>query len=112
MLVQPQLPHEDAIRHDGGRSLTVALVDRRQAKSDLTLTVNEGRDAMRAGAIGLVRDLLDERVVSDDAWNDLKRALGHVKQEAANDCWKLDGPHLDGRFPKEPKRSGEVAVAR
>jgi hypothetical protein len=30
---------------------------------------------------------------------------------AQNDCWKLGGPHLHGRFPaKRVKKGGEVSL--
>jgi hypothetical protein len=36
-----------------------------------------------------------------------------LKNEAESNCWKLDGPHLDGRFPRREagtKERGDVAV--
>lgn len=77
----------------------------------LTRAVNAGRDGLGAGGRGLVRTLRDEEVVSEDAWRDLRGTLDALRQRAASDCWKLDGPHLDGRFPTEPKRKGDVSVA-
>ncbi|MEE8146571.1 MAG: hypothetical protein V3T24_03110 [Longimicrobiales bacterium] len=67
---------------------------------------------MRTGSAGLIHELREERVVSDDAWRDLQRLLGELKQEASSNCWKLDGPHLDGRFPRSKAKQpmGEVAI--
>ncbi len=50
------------------------------------------------------------------AWEDFKQRLRGIHGEAANDCWKLDGPHLDGRFPTQPpaapsKKKAEIAMA-
>ena len=74
--------------------------------------MNDGRDALRAGALAMVRALADERVVSDDAWSDLKSRLSAIQHEAESDCWKLDGPHLDGRFPEpRPRPRAEVTMA-
>ncbi len=77
--------------------------------------VDAGRDALRAQTVALEVELDEERVVTEHAWEDWKRALGAIHGEAANDCWKIDGPHLDGRFPVEPKDAapqprGEVAL--
>ena len=89
-----------------------ALVDELEAA--LGSEVTAGRDAMRAETVAWSVALREERVLTDDAWEDLKRALGALQQAASNDCWKLDGPHLDGRFPREPAdegpKDGDVAM--
>jgi len=72
-----------------------------------TRLVNAARDRMRAGASAWLRDLAEQEVAEEDAWRDARRRLEAIRQQAGNDCWKLDGPHLDGRFP----RGGEVALA-
>jgi len=56
-----------------------------------------------------ISTLREERELSEMAWQDLRKKLGRLLQEAGNDCWELDGPHLDGRFPR---KSGEVSVVR
>ncbi|MCP3915237.1 MAG: PDZ domain-containing protein [bacterium] len=81
----------------------------------LLVAVNHGRDAMRGGTMAWQDGLREERVIAEDAWSDLRRVLSTLKSEAADNCWTLDGPHLDGRFPKqeEKKRRGtgdEVAL--
>ena len=85
-------------------------------RRDLLGLVNGERDATVAGARDLARALDDHELVTEDAWEDLRRLLGELRQEAANDCWKLDGPHLDGRFPGEgggeARPQGEVALNR
>ena len=79
---------------------------------ELRRAVNDGRDGVRAGSVGLIQDLREERIVSDDAWKDLRQLLQRILSEASSDCWKLDGPHLDGRFPRRPAReaAGDVAL--
>ena len=54
------------------------------------------------------------RTVTEEAWSDLESALCRIAQEAANDCWKLDGPHLDGRFPAPvpQKRRADIVLSR
>lgn len=65
--------------------------------------VNRGRDALRAGTVPLLTALKEDRRIREDAWDDLRELLGGIRQDAANDCWKLDGPHLDGRFADDLK---------
>ncbi len=80
----------------------------------LLQAVNGSRDAMRRGTMSRRDGLREERVVSEDAWSDLRRMLSGLKDEAASNCWKLDGPHLDGRFPGQKGRKGsgdEVVMA-
>jgi len=92
------------------RARVDAVVD--ELNAGLLRIVNDGRDGVRAGAVGLTTDLNEQCVVSEDAWKDLRSALQSLLEQASNDCWKLDGPHLDGRFPKPPEgEKGEVAMA-
>ena len=65
----------------------------------LSQAVCQARDAMRLGTTSWHDALREERVVSEDAWSDLRRRLSSLESEAESNCWKLDGPHLDGRFP-------------
>ena len=68
---------------------------------------------MRLGTMAWHDALREERVVSEDAWSDLRRRLSALDSEAESNCWKLDGPHLDGRFPKPKSRQAvrdEVAA--
>jgi len=77
------------------------------------LALNDGRNAMRSGSVGLAQDLKEHKVVSEDSWRDLQQLLGEILGAAKSDCWKLDGPHLDGRFPQpriDPGVKGEVAL--
>ena len=60
---------------------------------------------MRIKKLPMVEDLRAERVVSEDAWNDLRALLSNTLQAASNNCWKLDGPHLDGRFPRQNEKA-------
>ena len=95
-------------------------------KADLLERTNEGRNAMRAAALQIDRALIDEKAITEDAWHDLRRELEMLVEQSGNDCWKLDGPHLDGRFPRKPpteaapeteeasekKKKNEIAAAR
>jgi hypothetical protein len=79
----------------------------------LLQAVNAGRDHMRRATMAWRDGLREEGVVSEDAWSDLRRSLSRLKNEAESNCWKLDGPHLDGRFPRREagtKERGDVAV--
>ena len=93
------------------RARVDAVVD--ELNAGLLRIVNDGRDGVRAGAVGLTTELDEQRVVSEDAWKDLRSALQSLLEQASNDCWKLDGPHLDGRFPKSRESEapqGEVVM--
>ena len=76
--------------------------------------MNDCRDRMRRGTMARRDGLREERVVSEDAWDDLRRVLSTMKSEASGNCWRLDGPHLDGRFPREEEpeeTEGSVVMA-
>jgi len=97
---------------------TRARVDQRydDLRAALRNAVNDGRNAMRVGSVGLATDLDEHKVASEDAWRDLRQLLGEIASQAKSDCWKLEGPYLDGRFPKAPaptedeRPKGEVVM--
>lgn len=73
--------------------------------------MNDARDEFALPAERWVRTVDEHRIVTSDAREDVRRLLHDVKGELADDCWKLDGPHLDGRFPvEEPVHDGPVDV--
>ncbi len=80
-----------------------------QLRASLGDAVDDGRDVLRPEAQSIQRMLRDEQVRSDEAWNDLRSVLQRLQSRAGEDCWKLEGPHLDGRF--EVSRRGEVVMA-
>ena len=71
--------------------------------------VTSARDAMRASLGELPRDLDEHEVACEDAWRDVQQMLGSEFSRSRDDCWKLDGPHLDGRFPRGRDLKREVA---
>lgn len=81
----------------------------RGLRGRLDASVHDGRDTLRDSANDLRRRLHDEKQRSDEAWDDLRDALKSLHSRVANDCWKLDGPHLDGRFA--PKLDGKFVRA-
>ena len=83
-------------------------------RAELRAAINNGRNATRAEAVVLAHEFNEHKVVCDDAWRDIEQLLGELRQEAGNNCWKLDGPHLDGRFPvkQSPIGKPEIAAAR
>ncbi len=83
------------------RAVSAERVFLRELRGQLERVVRAGRDGLRPGATDLQRALLDEKQRSDEAWQDLREALQRLHSRAASDCWKLDGPHLDGRFAPE-----------
>lgn len=85
-----------------GRAALERVID--ELSIGLRRALNAGRNGLRGASVGLVHDLREERVVSEDAWRDLQRLLQGLQSEASNNCWKLDGPHLDGRFPRPDPR--------
>lgn len=91
-----------------------SVEDEVEALSRRTLTaLNASRDATRPPQVTIIAAFHEHRVVDGDTNEDLRSALVHIRSEAANHCWKLDGPHLDGRFPrKKPTRIGNPLVVR
>lgn len=93
----------DTTEYGEARSELTDACDR--LEDALRKAVNRGRDATRAHRLPLGRAFRDHGTVTDHAWRDLERSLGRICQEISNDCWKLDGPHLDGRHPREGKNA-------
>ena len=86
----------------------VRLESWRAALLDL---VNEARDGLAPAARRIPRALDDQGELSEDAWDDLQRQLGRVRSEVGDNCWKLEGPHLDGRFPRTENEEREPGIA-
>lgn len=76
-------------------------------RQGLNRLIDDGRSLTRPHALGLASSFEEHKVVCESSWRDLQRLLGELSREIANDCWKLDGPHLDRRFPgkKKPGRT-------
>ncbi|MEM9380396.1 MAG: hypothetical protein AAGB93_10655 [Planctomycetota bacterium] len=70
---------------------------------ELTRAIAEGRDTVRPSSKAIARALADERERSDEAWHDLRQVLRSLHSRASENCWKLDGPHLDGRHTPKPR---------
>jgi len=78
------------------------LADR--VRAELADACNAGRTSARPPAIGLARAFTEHRVACEEAWNDLRNLLTLIHREAEANCWKIEGPHLDGRFPTRTKK--------
>ena len=88
---------------DAARAFIVRL------RASLGDAVDDGCDVLRPEAKAIERLLRDEQERSDEAWSDLRVVLQRLQSRASEDCWKLEGPHLDGRFARS--RRGEVVMA-
>ncbi|MEM6673869.1 MAG: hypothetical protein AAF726_13575 [Planctomycetota bacterium] len=85
------------------RTNSAARAFARQLRTELSRAIAEGRDAVRPQAKGIARALSDERERSDEAWQDLRQVLRSLHGQASENCWKLDGPHMDGRHAPKPR---------
>lgn len=95
---------------DGWRSRTQLNRISGDLRGTWRSSVTDARDAMRTSIGALPRSLDEHQVACEDAWRDVRELLGTLHSNSNNNCWKLDGPYLDGRFPGGESLEGDVAI--
>lgn len=96
------LPAQPLVLDGGWRGDARLDTIRHGLRAALRVCIADGSDGVRDGVVPMADALREHRVATDDAWRDLQELLGEIRQVVGNDCWHLDGPHLDGRFPTRP----------